>query len=159
VAQAGSKPGQVTLIARMPETLNLSINGNRPAYLASAISATDNPEVATAITTAWSLMPGRTNVVTWATTKHVTATVMTADASAPGLGPSPDGRSTPAHGSAVRPDISNTKMTGTGLTDANRKGASTALLPLPDSTDPSQIQPSPANTSPGILRIQIQPVL
>jgi hypothetical protein len=159
-AQVASKPAYVTIIAIMPETLTLSINVSSPAYSVSATSAMDKPGVAAGVTTAWSLLPGRDKVATFATMNHVSTPVIIASALPIGVDPLPDGRSEgiPApRGYAVRPSVSSTQMTGMSLTDTNRRGASAAALP--DSTDPTQLLQSPANAPSRILRIQVQPVL
>ncbi|HEV3316522.1 MAG TPA: hypothetical protein VG488_06115 [Candidatus Angelobacter sp.] len=159
-AQVASRAGHVTIIAIMPETITLSINSISPAHVAGAISSADNPEVATGVTTAWSLMPGRADVATWATMQHSNAPVIIAEVSPIGVDPFPDGRSqrnSLPPGFAVRPSVSSSQMTGMRLTDTNRRGASTALLP--DSIDPTYPQQTPANTLPRTLKIQVQPVL
>src|SRR5205823_6053532 len=117
-AQVASKAAHVTIIAIMPETLTLSINVNSPAYSVSATSATDKPGVATGATTAWSLMPGRDKVATFATMNHVSTPVIVATALPIGVDPFPDGRSQGApaqRGYAVRPSASSTQMTGMAL--------------------------------------------
>lgn len=158
--QTVSKTGHITIIAIMPETLTLSINAGSPAHLASAASATDNPEIAADVTTAWSLMRGRTQVATWATTtmNYLSTPVIVAASVPVGINPFTDGpvQKNSASGFTIRPSISSTQMTGTRLTDTNRRGSSTAALS--DSIDKLSAQPA-ANTSLGTLKIQVQPVL
>src|SRR5258708_11837290 len=136
-AQTVSKAGHITIIAIMPETLSLSINASSPASLASAASAADHPEVAAGVTTTWSLRAGRAQIVTWATeTSNLSAPVIVATAVPVGINPFPDGRlqgEPRPHGFAIRPSTSSTQMTGTRLTDTNRRGTSTAVFP--DSLD------------------------
>src|SRR5437016_2679226 len=159
-AQVVSKAAHVTIIAIMPETLSLSINVNSLAYSVSAASAPEKPGVAVDVTTAWSLMPGRNKVATLATMNHGSTPVIVSTALPVGVGHFPHEQfqdTSMRRGFAIGPSVSSTQMTGTRLTDTNRRGASTAALP--DSMDPAQPQQSPANIPSQILRIQVQPVL
>jgi len=159
-AQVTSKAAQVTIIAIMPETLTLSINVSSLSYSVSAMSATDKPETASGVTTAWSLMPGRDKVATFATMNHVSTPVIVASALPMGANPFSDGRSQGApapRGFAIGSSVSSTQMTGMSLTDTNRRGASTAVLP--DSMDTTQPQQLSSNTPSSTLKIQVQPVL
>ena len=159
-AQMVSKAGHITIIAIMPETLSLSINVSSLAYSVSAASAPEKPGVAVDVTTAWSLMPGRNRVATLATMNHGSTPVIVSTVLPVGVGPLPHEQlqdTSMRRGFAIGPSVSSTQMSGTRLTDTNRRGASTAALP--DSMDPAQPQQAPANTPSQILKIQVQPVL
>jgi len=56
-----------------------------------------------------------------------------------------------------RPNVPNTRLNGSYLTDTNRRGASTAVLP--DIEDPSPRRQLRVDTPAGTLKIQVQPVL
>jgi len=158
-AQTASRAGHVTIIAIMPEMLTLSINVSSPAHSVTATGASDNPGTATGVTTGWSLLPGRDKVAAWAVMHHLNTPVIVATALPMGIDPFPDrsfqGRS--PYGFAARPNISSTPIVDMCLTDANRRGTNTAILS--DLIDTAPAQQGPANTSPEVLKIQVQPVL
>lgn len=113
--------------------------------------------VATGVTTTWSLMQGRAKVATSMTIDRTNVPIIVADASGYDVSPFADERGRQAHGFTIHPNVTNTQLSGSNLTDTNRRGASTAALP--DSTDPGHPQELPADTPIGILKIQVQPVL
>ncbi len=147
-AQLSSKPAQITIIAIMPENLTLNVNSGSRANTAEV------PGVVTGTTTAWSLTRGRAKVTTLATVSYPNAPVMVADASAIGIRPGTDeirSDARPRH-LGIFSKTTSTPVSSTSLTDANRRGTSTAEVP--SSTSPSQ-----SLQTPGTVKIQIQPVL
>ena len=156
-AQMTSKAGHITIIAIMPENLSLSLNSSGAVYSASAGNRSEIPGVATGVTTGWSLMQGRARVATSVTMDRTNVPTIIADASAYSVSPFPDERSRQPHGFSLHPNHSNTQLTGSNLTDSNRRGANTAALP--DLGEPDQSQKLPANLPAGTLKIQVQPVL
>jgi hypothetical protein len=152
-AQLSSKPAQITIIAIMPENLTLNVNSGSRAQFTPANTA-EVPGVVTGTTTAWSLARGRAKVTTLATVSYPNAPVMVADASAIGVRPGTDEIRTDAHPRhlGLFSKTTSTPVSTTSLTDANRRGTSTAEIP--SSTSPSQ-----SLQTPGTVKIQIQPVL
>ncbi|HEV2992250.1 MAG TPA: hypothetical protein VG759_27700 [Candidatus Angelobacter sp.] len=156
-AQMTSKAGHITIIAIMPENLSLSLNSSGALYSASAGNRTEIPGVATGVTTGWSLMQGRAKVATFVTMDRTNVPMIIADASGYGVSPFADERDRQPHRFSLHPNHSNTQLSGSNLTESNRRGANTAALP--DSGDPGQPQRLPANLPAGTLKIQVQPVL
>src|ERR1700694_5433882 len=76
-AQTNSKAGQITLVAIMPEALKMSFNAGDAAHFAAAINTAES-RVATTVSTAWWLAPGRAKVVTSAYIKYPAAPVQIA---------------------------------------------------------------------------------
>lgn len=152
-AQFSSKPAQITIIAIMPENLTLSVNSSSRAPFTPG-TASEIPGVITGTTTAWSLTRGRAKVTTSATVSYPNLPVMVADASAVGVRPGADEiRSDvqPRH-FALSSRTTSAPVGSTSLTDANRRGASTAEIPsLTNSTQSLQ--------GSGTVKITVQPVL
>ncbi|HEY6253465.1 MAG TPA: hypothetical protein VI685_26200 [Candidatus Angelobacter sp.] len=156
-AQMNSKAGHITIIAIMPENLSLSVNSNGAAYSGPAAGRPEIPgAVATGITMGWSLMQGRAKVATFATVDRTNIPIIIAGASAH-VSPFPDERGSQPHGFRIHSKVSHTQLSGSNLTDMNRRGASTAALP--DLEDPSRRRQLQDDTPVGTLKIQVQPVL
>src|SRR5207248_2651798 len=152
-AQFNSKPAHITIIAIMPENLTLNVNSSNHAQFTPATAA-DIPGVVTGTTTSWSLTQGRAKVATLATVSYPNAPVILADASAVGIRPGTDeirSDAQPRH-LGLFSKITSTPVSTTSLTDANRRGASTAEIPSANSSSQSL-------QTPGTVKIQIQPVL
>jgi len=156
-SELNSKAGHITIVAIMPENLSLSVNSNGAAYSTLAASRPEIPgAVATGVTMAWSLMQGRAKVATFVTVDRTNAPIIIADASAYGVSPFAEERSSQPHGLPMHANVSHTQLSRSNLTDTNRRGASTAALP--DLEDSGQRQ-LPDNVPVGTLKIQVQPVL
>jgi len=152
-AQLNSKPAQITIIAIMPENLTLNVNSSNHAPFTSGTTS-DIPGIVTGTTTAWSLARGRARVTTSATMSYPNVPVIVADASAVGVRLGTDEIHSDAQPRrfALFSKTPSTPVHSTSLTDANRRGTSTAEIP-------SLAGSSQSLQAPGIVKIQVQPVL
>jgi hypothetical protein len=153
-AQPNSKPATVTLIAVMPERLSLGVNPK--AILSSSLALNSSPgtETAASITTSWSLLPGRAQVVIWA---HVVDSSPVLLASAMDLGGNPfaDGSAGfPGYRIPASNPTLHLKIDSTNLTQPGRTSTNTVDLPLEINEIPAPLLPQ--DPAAGTVKIQVQ---
>jgi hypothetical protein len=159
-AQTNSKAGQITLVAIMPEALKMSFNAGDAAHFAAAINTAESPVVATTVSTAWWLAPGRAKVVTSAYIKHPATPVLIALDTRLTASPLADSSFIDAHPYEFRlpqpvASTSISQIDSMTIMDDKRVSSSTTNLCTPN--DPTANLPS--DTSLRTLAIQVQPVL
>jgi len=164
-AARGSNNAQISLIARMPETLTLALNVNEikdTNLMADSSMSVNSPVALTAasVTATWVLAPGRSQIVTLAHLKLQPARVLVALANSIDIPPyggavsdSPLGY---GYGLTPKTLISSRKLDVLNITDSNRVAASTvSLSDSIETTAAAQLQ----GDAVGTVKIQVQAVL
>ncbi len=134
-AARGSNNAQISLIARMPETLTLALNVNEikdTNLVADSSMSVNSPVALTAasVTATWVLAPGRSQIVTLAHLKLQPARVLVALANSIDIPPYGGAVSDSPLGYGLTPktSISSRKLDVLDITDSNRVAASTVSL-------------------------------
>jgi len=162
-AARGSNNAQISLIARMPETLTLALNVNEikdTNLMADSSMSVNSPVALTAasVTATWVLAPGRSQIVTLAHLKLQPARVLVALANSIDIPPYGGAVSDSPLGYGLTPktSISSRKLDVLDITDSNRVAASTvSLSDSIETTAAAQLPGDPVGT----VKIQVQAVL
>ena len=162
-AARGSNNAQISLIARMPETLTLALNVNEikdTNLVADSSMSVNSPVALTAasVTATWVLAPGRSQIVTLAHLKLQPARVLVALANSIDIPPYGGAVSDSPLGYGLTPktSISSRKLDVLDITDSNRVAASTvSLSDSIETTAAAQLQ----GDAVGTVKIQVQAVL
>jgi hypothetical protein len=154
-AQVNSRAGHITIIARMPETLGLSLNSSGLATTNLAANGASGLGFATGVTTSWSLEEGRSHVATWAYIDRKNAPVQLAVASGIGVNPF-SGPPADHHGIVLPPTASAVKLDAAPITSSDRRAAKT--VDFSDADQLGQRQPLSDEYGRGTIRIQVQAI-
>lgn len=146
-AQLNSRAAHITIIARMPETLGLSLNSSGLATTGLAANGASGLGFATGVTTSWSLEEGRSHVATWAYIDRKNTPVQLAVAS--GIGVNPFSDSSADRGGIV-------KLDAAPITSSDRRAAKTVNFSEADQL--GQRQSLADEYGRGTIRIQVQAV-
>ncbi len=152
-AQLNSHAGKITIIARMPETLGLSLNSSGIAAAGLAASEHNSLGVLTGVTTSWSLEQGRDRVATFAYSDRRNATAGVVANSGISTFGNPAGNRYPQM-------LSGAALDATTVSSSGRKATKT--IDFSDSnelTKPAQLTSLPESSNPGIVKITVQAVL
>jgi hypothetical protein len=123
-AQLNSHAAHITIIARMPETLGLSLNSSGLATTSLAANGASGLGFATGVTTSWSLEGGRSQVATWAYIDRKSAPVQLSVASGIGVN-SLSNSSADQRGIVLPPTASPVKLDAAPITSSDRRAAKT----------------------------------
>ncbi len=154
-AQLNSRAAHITIIARMPETLGLSLNSSGLATTSLATNGASGVGIATGVTTSWSLEQGRSQVATWAYIDRKSAPIQLSVASGIGVNPF-SGSSADRHGIVLPPTASAVKLNAAPITSSDRKAAKTVAFSEEDQL--GQRQPLSDEDGRGTIKIQVQAV-
>jgi hypothetical protein len=155
-AQLNSRSAQITIIARMPETLGLSLNNSGLATTSLAMNGAGGLGFTTGVTTSWNLEEGRSQVATWAYIDRKSAPVQLALASGIGVNPF-RGPSADYHGIVLPSTISVIKLDAAPITSSDRRSAKT--VDFSETEQMGQRQPLSDEDGRGTIKIQVQAVL
>lgn len=153
-AQVRSKASQITLIAKMPESIGIRANTDTTPNDNLAVPRSQS--VMNNVTTAWCLARGRARVVTLARVKNFGTPALIALALPSDIGVRPEAVSDiPLRfGLATGPQVSNAQLNSVNLTDANR--VTTNTISISDAIPSSgQAQDDGYN---GLIKIQFEAV-
>ncbi|SRR5581483_9323181 len=154
-AQLNSHAAHITIIARMPETLGLSLSSSGLATTSLAANGASGLGFATGVTTSWSLEEGRSHVATWAYIDRKNAPAQLTVASGIGVNPF-SGSSTGHHGIVLPPTASAVKLDAAPITSSDRRAAKTVNFSEVDQL--GQRQPLSDEYGRGTIKIQVQAV-
>lgn len=154
-AQLNSHAAHITIIARMPETLGLSLSSGGLAASSLAANGMNGFGIATGVTTSWSLEQGRSQVATWAYIDRKSAPVQLAVTSGVGVNPF-NGSSTDHNGIVLPRTASAVKLHAAPITSSDRRAAKTVNFSEADQL--GQPQALSDEHSRGTIKIQVQAV-
>lgn len=158
-AQLQSHSAQITIVARMPETLGLAVNSSAPLSTAVTVNNPDSRTLATGVTTTWNLERGRAQVATWADIDRKIAPVQVALATGIDVSPFTGASAEPRlpYKLTLPRTTSSTELDATSLGASNLLGAKT--ISLSDSSGTSEPQAASKDAYAGTIKITVQAVL
>lgn len=158
-AQLQSHSAQITIVARMPETLGLAVNSSDPFNAGVTVNNPDSRPLATGVTTTWNLERGRARVATWASIDHKNSPVQVALTTGIDVSPFTGASAEPRlpYKFTLPRTASSTEIDATNLGASNLLGAKT--IGLSDSSGTSEPQPASKDAYAGTIKITVQAVL